>query len=117
MRNHSDPETVSSRGTPFYICVSGRIGRNIAQLSHLVVSRTDGRKALVPKRSVARNFRRYGCKKLRRRCRVRIDKRVGEIVPKHLASAGKRKRLKRHISLAEHFERLGVGCVGQECCA
>jgi hypothetical protein len=115
VRNHSAPGTVNSWGTPFYFFVSGPIWRNIAQLSHLIVRRTNGRKALVPQRHVARNFCRYSCEELRRWRGIGLDETIGVVVPEHLTSAGKRKRLKRYISVVEDLECLRVGCIGEEC--
>jgi hypothetical protein len=114
MRNHSEPGTVNSSGTPFYSHISGPVWRNVAQLSYLVVCSTNIAEPLVPQLDVSWDFRRYRCSKLRCRRGIEVDEAIGVVVAEHFTSAGERKGFERHIRLVEHLERLGISGVGQE---
>jgi hypothetical protein len=99
LRNHSEPATVNSSGTPFYSGVSVPVSRNSAHLSYLVICRTNISESLIPQLHVSRDLSGHGCEKLRRGRRIGLDHAICVVVPEHLTVAGERKGLNGNVGL------------------
>jgi hypothetical protein len=116
-RNHCDPDTVNSSGTPLCSCVSITVLCNVTHLSHLVVCGTDGSKSLIPQRNVSRDLCGYGLQEGGCEWRIQFDGSGSVVVSVHLARSRQLKGLNRNICLVQDFQSLGVRRVAEEGCA